>query len=68
MVVKIELFFDVIFQFQLSQPLAWKVRQVLFLIEVSLLTKPLLLSKNKTNNNFFLKDVQLWVLLSSGVE
>lgn len=68
MVVKIELFFDVIFQFQFSQPLAWKVRQVLFLIEVSLLTKPLLLSKNKTNNNFFLKDVQLWVLLCSGVE
>lgn len=68
MVVKIELFFDVIFQFQFSQPLAWKVRQVLFLIEVSLLTKPLLLSKNKTYNNFFLKDVQLWVLLSSGVE
>ena len=68
MVVKIELFFDVIFQFQFSQPLAWTVRQVLFLIEVSLLTKPLLLSKNKTNNNFFSKDVQLWVLLSSGVE
>ena len=68
MVVKIELFFDVIFQFQFSQPLAWKVRQVLFLIEVSLLTKPLLLSKNKTNNNFFSMDVQLWVLLSSGVE
>ena len=68
MVVKIELFFDVIFQFQFSQPLAWKVRQVPFLIEVSLPTKPLLLSKNKTNNNFFLKDVQLWVLLSSGVE
>ena len=67
MVVKIELFFDVIFQFQFSQPLAWKVRQVLFLIEVSLLTKPLLLSKNKTNN-FFSKDVQLWVLLFSGVE